>query len=344
MTRTLATVLPVVLLAAFAACQEEGTEIDGALRELTPDCLVCLEDMTECTSTAKNEEQFLGCRDLFQECQATMNLGPDECGRPSNQIACELCKTREDKCEGEACRVEFSVCKTFLMSRDQERCSEDEGPPPGDCDTCVGALADCGFGGESAAICENTFASCKTANKLSSSDCPAPSVTAACDACLDAHAKCEAATGEGCDAGWTACVETLATEGACGAGPSNGAGGGGGGGGGPGPSCPHDACEEGAAMSASCDSCIASVCELDPYCCTTAYDATCVAEAASFPVCGCAQEETCAHDECETGGILDPGCSACAETVCAADGFCCNTSWDEYCVQQAVDLCGKSCG
>ncbi|MFN9126258.1 MAG: reprolysin-like metallopeptidase, partial [bacterium] len=35
------------------------------------------------------------------------------------------------------------------------------------------------------------------------------------------------------------------------------------------------------------------------------------------------------------------GCStvACCQLVCAADPFCCNTSWDELCVSQAFDLC-----
>src|SRR5688500_5186516 len=126
--RPLLAALSLVTVGAIAAaCGEEGTTApESALTELEPDCVECLEALTECTSTSKNEQQFLGCRDLFQACQEKMQLGPDECGRPNNQIACELCREREGHCEGKQCEVEFSVCKTFLMSRDQERCTEDD--------------------------------------------------------------------------------------------------------------------------------------------------------------------------------------------------------------------------
>ena len=36
-------------------------------------------------------------------------------------------------------------------------------------------------------------------------------------------------------------------------------------------------------------------------------------------------------------GCLQPGC---CEIVCETDAFCCEVSWDETCVEQAVDLCG----
>ncbi len=349
MNRTVIAILGSLTVASFVACgEEEGTQVPAALRELEPDCLECLEALAECTSTAKNEMHFLGCRDLFQACQDKMSLGPEECGRPSNQVACELCKERQDKCEGKECKTEFSVCKTFLMSRDQERCTEDAGPTAGTCDTCIETLAACGFSGEDASVCDNTFSTCRKANKLDAAECGAPATEVACSACLDQHTACEAASGEGCAAGWSACVATLASEGACGEGPDQGAGGGGVGGGsntGPEPSCTHDACEVGDPMSASCDDCIAAVCDLDPYCCETSYDETCVAEAQSIATCGCAApEETCAHDVCQVGEILDPTCSSCVESVCQADGFCCTTTWDALCVSNAVELCGSSCG
>ncbi len=336
--------LGLAMLVLPIACEDEGTTApESALRELTADCIACLETLTECTATAKNELHFLGCRDVFQTCQEKMQLGPDECGRPSDAQACELCKERDSRCQGGTCEVEFSVCKTFLMSRNQDRCDGDSGPDTGSCETCVETLAACGFSGESIDVCENTFASCRSANKLDASSCQPPAAPAACDACLAQHASCEAATGEGCDAGWAACVGTLATEGACGDGPNMGAGGGGTGGGEPGPSCSHDACEVGEAMSPSCDSCVSQLCELDPYCCETSYDETCVAEAQTIAVCGCAAPQTCAHDECAEGEILDPECSDCAQTVCEADGYCCTTSWDALCVQRTVELCGKTC-
>jgi hypothetical protein len=56
-----------------------------------------------------------------------------------------------------------------------------------------------------------------------------------------------------------------------------GDGGGGGGGGGPVPSCA--VCTEGLAHARSCGACVQSICSVDPYCCTTAWDKQCVTEA-----------------------------------------------------------------
>jgi hypothetical protein len=50
--------------------------------------------------------------------------------------------------------------------------------------------------------------------------------------------------------------------------------------------------------------------------------------------------EPCAHEVCSEGGKLTASCSSCAQTVCAADSYCCNTKWDGICVQEATDLCG----
>lgn len=49
---------------------------------------------------------------------------------------------------------------------------------------------------------------------------------------------------------------------------------------------------------------------------------------------------TCAHDVCSQGSSLTASCSPCASTVCDADAFCCDDSWDNLCVQQAQELCG----
>ncbi len=53
--------------------------------------------------------------------------------------------------------------------------------------------------------------------------------------------------------------------------------------------------------------------------------------------------DACAHGVCFTGPALDPSCSPCVETVCAADAFCCEVEWDSLCVQEAQDLCGATC-
>jgi len=55
--------------------------------------------------------------------------------------------------------------------------------------------------------------------------------------------------------------------------------------------------------------------------------------------CVCA---SATHDCCTTG---DAGCNdaKCCESVCTADAFCCEQSWDSLCVNGAAQLCGLVC-
>lgn len=48
--------------------------------------------------------------------------------------------------------------------------------------------------------------------------------------------------------------------------------------------CGHSICETGAAVSATCHSCAQSICNVDSFCCTNAWDALCVAEVTT--ICG----------------------------------------------------------
>lgn len=48
----------------------------------------------------------------------------------------------------------------------------------------------------------------------------------------------------------------------------------------------------------------------------------------------------CAHQELVQGAALSSSCSPSAAAVCAQDAFCCTSSWDSLCVQQAKDLYG----
>jgi len=52
---------------------------------------------------------------------------------------------------------------------------------------------------------------------------------------------------------------------------------------------------------------------------------------------------TCAHSICTTGGKLASGCDPCVTSICAADSFCCVTSWDSICVGEVSSICGESC-
>ena len=49
----------------------------------------------------------------------------------------------------------------------------------------------------------------------------------------------------------------------------------------------------------------------------------------------------CAHGECVVGGPLAIGCSTCVSEVCAVDAFCCNNSWDAFCVTEVATVCGS---
>lgn len=330
--------LPILALPALAPACSTADPVSGPesnLSELTPDCLKCLGDLTECSSTAQNEAQFIECRDVFQSCQDTMNLGPDECGRPTNRQACELCRERLDGCSEGSCDAEFSVCKAFLMTRDQEACDVDPPPVQGNCEACIETLATCASSGGDASACASTFDACRSANGIDPEQCGMPTEGVACEACFNQQKKCEAASEEGCDEGWSACEAQLASEGACG---GTGSGGGGGGG----AECAHDTCAVGTPLDASCSSCATAVCAVDSYCCEFAYDETCVQLAQQEPACGCVSD-TCVHDVCTAGEALVKGCNECSTTVCDADDFCCTYEWDPVCVQKAVELCGATC-
>ncbi len=94
--------------------------------------------------------------------------------------------------------------------------------------------------------------------------------------------------------------------------------------------------------SPSCNdsACCASVCSIDPYCCTTSWDSICSGEAITLcPNCGDAETGSCyvVH----AGRFCDN--AVCCESVCALDPYCCATSWDHFCVARAVESCA-GCG
>jgi len=47
----------------------------------------------------------------------------------------------------------------------------------------------------------------------------------------------------------------------------------------------------------------------------------------------------CEHPPCATGPALEDHCSPCVIDVCAADPYCCATTWDALCVATARELC-----
>jgi len=88
-----------------------------------------------------------------------------------------------------------------------------------------------------------------------------------------------------------------------------------------------------------CDSaaCCTTVCAVDPLCCASDWDASCVglANTSCIGYCGAAVSGSCysAH--------ANPACdnAACCAAVCTADPFCCDTQWDVTCAQFAGFTC-----
>lgn len=56
-----------------------------------------------------------------------------------------------------------------------------------------------------------------------------------------------------------------------------------------------------------------------------------------------AQAAACTHDKCAMGAALGSGCEPCATDICALDPFCCDTQWDDICVEEVAMVCGISC-
>jgi len=59
---------------------------------------------------------------------------------------------------------------------------------------------------------------------------------------------------------------------------------------------------------------------------------------------GTAPPNVCVHDVCAAGTFMKRGCDACVTKICGVDPFCCDTSWDSLCVDQAKSGCGKCNG
>jgi hypothetical protein len=163
---------------------------------------------------------------------------------------------------------------------------------------------------------------CSTGSKL----------TASCSACATSVCNFDPYC---CNNNWDAmCVQYVAQH--C-SGKTCGSGGSG--------SCGHDECSAGGKLNSDCSSCASVVCNIDPYCCSTNWDDTCIQEAAQYcNKCESSGSGSCAHDVCATGGALTPSCSACSSAVCNADSYCCNNTWDDQCVDEAEYYCNTNCG
>jgi len=96
----------------------------------------------------------------------------------------------------------------------------------------------------------------------------------------------------------------------------------------------------------SCDdaACCATVCGIDPVCCTTVWDASCAALAAANCAAGTCPGVCPGDGDCcaanGTPSCDDPDCCA---AVCGVDPACCSTVWDEACAATAAAVCSNGC-
>ncbi|MCA9593967.1 MAG: hypothetical protein KC776_11670 [Myxococcales bacterium] len=113
--------------------------------------------------------------------------------------------------------------------------------------------------------------------------------------------------------------------------------------------CDHDTCTEGGPLLSACSLCSTAICTVDPYCCSSGWDALCVKAATAVCPGGCGtSNDPCPHDACDEGAALSRACSSCSKVVCDQDPFCCNTengTWDSLCVEKAAGLveCSNQC-
>lgn len=87
------------------------------------------------------------------------------------------------------------------------------------------------------------------------------------------------------------------------------------------------------------EDCCGATCSLDPYCCDVAWDDVCAGKAeglcmGSFSACAAGAGSCDAING-------SPGCdsSACCNSVCLSDPFCCVDTWDDLCAEQAANVC-----
>lgn len=204
------------------------------------------------------------------------------------------------------------------------KCMPGGGLNPG-CDPCVSEIC-----AVDPSCCTPQFGSacwhspCTQGSKLKSSCDPCVAqVCAAKPSCCNTKwdSSCvnmvTSVCGKTCSPGnWTqSCVDKVATvcDAKCGA---------------PAPStCAHSACVVGSKLDLTCNLCVAQICSVDPYCCTTTWDSVCVGEVTTE--CGLTCPINMDKPPPETGQCVDwkPGQTdpACPGVDLAVDATCTNT-------------------
>src|SRR5262249_5211854 len=104
--------------------------------------------------------------------------------------------------------------------------------------------------------------------------------------------------------------------------------------------CLHDECNVGGALATDCSACATNTCAKDPFCCTTAWDSRCVQEAADGGGLACTVGSP---SLCSQGTPPETSREPGGASVCAADPYCCNGTWDQRCIDESETTCGIAC-
>ena len=232
-------------------------------------------------------------------------------GNPTGVPPAQLDKGRHIPCQtGEDCQMNSYCYDPLTGNCPHSECSIGVGMTPG-CGSCVDRVC-----AQNPTCCAKPYGGASCAH----SECTSGgALTSGCSSC--ATTVC-AADPYCCQVSWDAtCTQEAkmwcgATCNVC-----------------DGQTCAHDVCTTGAKLNKNCDTCVASVCASDPYCCATAWDGQCVSKA--FYDLNCPSgggTVACVHDPCSTGNKLQSGCANYVADVCAQKPACCGSFWDASCV------------
>jgi hypothetical protein len=285
-------------------------------------CTSCGLDQT-CVNGVCKTGVCTGCKDASGTCEA----GDSDvaCGAGGN--LCQACAPGYS-CVGGACQLDS--CAGCMSA--------------GFCQTGTTTTA-CGIGGNVCVACgtnQNCVNGMCQANStctgcMSSGSCHAGTTTAACGAGGNVCIAC--ASGQKCVSGMcqsaTACAGCVGSTGTCRAGTTKTSCGSAGnacvtcpsadscinGACVPTVACAHPDCSAGAALNATCNTCVAKICAADSYCCTGSWDATCVGEVKTVCNLTTCQTTTCAGCTSSTGTCR----AGTTTTSCGTGGAACVT-------------------
>lgn len=237
------------------------------------------------------------------ECAASCFCDMADCCSPHDTLGCD-----ELSCQTCVCSIDSTCCTEVW----DEQCSLEAAEECGTRCSC-GSLSDCCLGREEPGCEVSTCESCVCGVDSS-----------CCDDIWDGTCTDIASNPDECGSSCPCGGEATPT-------PT------------PIPTPGGDCCSPHAGRECDDSACQACVCDIDPNCCTGAWDERCVDEASNPD--DCAESCTCVSDCCferEEGACDDQICEDC---VCEADSFCCSSLWDSGCVELAnlPDVCGFSC-